>query len=566
MRIALAQINPTIGDFSGNVASIGRSIELAKAGDATVVVFPELTVCGYPPRDLLDRDSFLTQNRKALEDVLPKTRGITAIVGFVDIEETETGRHIFNAAAILQDGNLTTVIRKRLLPTYDVFDEHRHFKAALPQKPVLIGDTLAGITICEDIWTDPAFQKRAGRYPLDPAKELVDQGAKIILNLSASPYHLGRESERLKLLQSIARKNHVPVFLCNQVGGNDELIFDGNSLAVSADGTFLAAGKPFAEDLVFVDSKDVGDEGHPLPERFHPTHGIENQVTLEQVVKALTLGTQDYVRKCHFTDVLVGLSGGIDSSLVAALAALALSPENVTGVAMPSPYSSQESIDDARELAKNLGIQFQVIPIHDTFASLRNTLKESLTRSGEASDPGRLDLTEQNLQARVRGDILMALSNYTGAMVLSTGNKSEFSVGYCTLYGDMAGGLAVISDVPKLLVYALSRHINRTQKTNLIPERVLTKPPSAELKPDQLDTDNLPPYEDLDPVLKAFIEEERGVEEIVAQGWDRDLVNKVLRLVVNSEYKRRQAPPGLRITTKAFGTGRRIPIAQAFRQ
>lgn len=580
MKIALAQINATVGDFEGNVAKIKKFLEAAQSASADLVVFPELALCGYPPRDLLDRRSFLHRNRDALEEVASGVGDFTAVVGFVEELQVEKTSFLFNAAAVLRNGKIVEVHRKSLLPTYDVFDEDRHFEPASDRIPSTIENVPVGITICEDIWKEGAIESRRS-YPVDPPAELVDAGAQILINLSASPYHLGREADRLTLVEEIARKHKTPVFLCNLVGGNDELVFDGNSVAVNSSGTLIAAGKAFEEDLVIVDSSSEDPLLEPPP-RFRQSPspsesmregsprsvtGNVDSVTRRQARLALELGIRDYVGKCRFRDVLVGLSGGIDSALVAALAASSLGKEHVTGVAMPSPYSSPESVEDARALASNLGIRFSVIPIRGVFTAFRSTLEEPLRSLGsDRPDKAEVfDLTEQNIQARIRGDILMALSNFSGAILLSTGNKSEMSVGYCTLYGDLAGGLAAISDVPKILVYEICRDINRDAGKEIIPERTLTKPPSAELKPNQQDTDSLPPYEELDPILRGFVEEERGVDEMIAGGLDPDLVRRVVGLVVRSEYKRRQAPPGLRITTKAFGSGRRIPIAQKFR-
>jgi NAD+ synthetase len=562
MRIALAQVDTTVGDLAGNAALVRQNVDRARESKADVVVFPELTLCGYPPRDLLDRPSFLARGRETLDRLAGEIRGITAVVGFVDVEEESGCRRLYNAAAVIRNGEVVAVRRKTLLPTYDVFDEDRHFEPCSTREPVDLCGIPVGITICEDIWNEPTLRRRRA-YDSNPPQELVQGGAALILNLSASPYHLGREKERLALLRTMAERLSVPVLLCNQVGGNDELIFDGNSLAVGKNGELLAAAAAFEEDLAVVDTESPGSL--PVPDRYAgslPGGPVPDAIDVDQGCRALALGIRDYVRKCRFSDVLVGLSGGIDSCLVAALATEALGADHVTGVAMPSPYSSDESLEDALALSRNLGVRCLTLPIGDLLEGYRRTLAPVL---GPGNEDGSVDITFQNVQARIRGALLMAISNRTGSMVLSTGNKSELSVGYCTLYGDMAGGLAAISDVPKVLVYEMCRSLNRTASRPIIPDRVLTKPPSAELSPGQKDVDSLPPYELLDPVLREFIEEERGIEEIVARGFDRDLVRRVVGLVVSSEYKRRQAPPGLRITTKAFGSGRRMPLAQGYR-
>ncbi len=542
MKIAAAQINPTIGDIAGNVEKILQYAARAKEQGAQLAVFPEMCVTGYPPRDLLERPYFVEENINALNELARKTRDISVLVGFVEKNISPDGKPLYNAAALLVNGEIAYVCFKSLLPTYDVFDEARYFEPAAGNTPIKIGGQKAAVTICEDIWTDDICGPRK-MYGKDPLAEMQKKKFQLIINISASPWSIGRDAVRAELMKNQAKKYNCPVICVNQVGGNDELIFDGNSLAVDPQGNVIAHGKPFEEDLVMVDlDYNAGDQ-----------HGL-NLSEPEAVYRALVLGTRDYARKCGFKKAVVGLSGGVDSALVATIAAEALQPENVLGVFMPSIYSSETSRQGAEALARNLGIEFKTIsiqPVFDAYMQEFDRLFVGLPA----------DATEQNIQARIRGNILMAISNKLGHILLSTGNKSEISVGYCTLYGDMAGGLAVISDVPKTLVYRVAREVvNRDRE--LIPQETLTRPPTAELKHNQKDSDDLPEYDLLDPILKAYIEEGKSPEQIVETGLDKETVEKVARLIERNEYKRRQAPVGLRITSKAFGIGRRYPIAR----
>jgi NAD+ synthase (glutamine-hydrolysing) len=543
MKIALAQFNPTVGDFEGNSSRILDFARQAQAGGAEIAVFSELCLCGYPPQDLIERPAFVQHNRETLAR-LAKAVPIPSIVGYVGKAQDDTGKPVANSAAMIGNGKILFEQRKMLLPTYDVFDESRYFQPAHTQHAFLLGAETLGITICEDIWNDKDFWAQR-LYERDPVAELVAKGSSIVLNISSSPYTIDKRSIRHNMLQAMARRHQVPVVYVNQVGGNDSLIFDGSSVAFMPDGRVGALAKSFEEDLVFFDTASgLGD--------------IRPQIRdeIEAAYRALVLGTRDYVRKCGFRKVVIGLSGGIDSALVAAIATDALSAENVVGVSMPGPYSSEGSILDARKLACNLGIDLYVLPITETFNSYRETLKDTFA----GLQPG---VAEENIQARIRGNLLMALSNKFGSLVLSTGNKSEMAVGYCTLYGDMAGGLAVISDVPKTMVYDLARCANRAAPR--IPEESLSKPPSAELRPNQTDQDTLPPYDVLDRILKAYVEDLRSPEEIAQHyGFSMDLVRGVAMQVDRNEYKRKQAPPGLKVTSKAFSVGRRFPLAQKF--
>jgi NAD+ synthase (glutamine-hydrolysing) len=541
VKIALGQINPTVGDFSGNAAKIIDFASQARAWGAGLILFPELSVCGYPPRDLVERPSFVKRNRETAEHIAANTRGIAVICGLVTAAEAETGKSAMNSAALLKDGGVAFVQSKMLLPTYDVFDEMRNFAPAKSQSLFPFCGKQMALTICEDAWNDKHFwHKRL--YTVDPVEALVQAGGNFVLNISASPFWLGKREFRREMLATIARQDKVPVALVNQVGGNDSLVFDGSSLVLNSAGAVIAQGKSFEEDLIYFDSDRLTGEIHEQ---------IEGEEA--SAYAALVLGTRDYVRKCGFRQVIIGLSGGIDSALTACIATDALGPENVIGVGMPGPYSSSGSVDDARCLAQNLGIRFELLCITDLFESYRKTLRGVFAGRKE-------DATEENLQARARGALLMALSNKFGAIVLSTGNKSELGVGYCTLYGDMVGGLAVISDVPKTLVYRLSRYVNSRRPA--IPQASLEKPPSAELRPDQTDIDSLPPYETLDSILEEYVEDSHTAEQIAADhGYDPALVQKVIQMVDRAEYKRQQAAPGLKISPKAFGSGRRFPIA-----
>ncbi len=540
MKIALVQINTTVGALQDNVAAIRRGAARAKQLGAELAVFHEMTITGYPPKDLLEKAWFIDANLAALDDLAEFSAAIPMVVGYVDRNPADTGKRLFNSAALLAGGRIASRHHKSLLPTYDVFDEGRYFEPTPGVEPASLDGHALGITICEDIWNDKDFFNTA-LYHDDPPRKLIGAGAELIVSINASPYSIGKRALKLDMLRAIATKYKRPVVYVNQVGGNDDLVFDGASLVMGPDGTVVAQAKEFDEDIVVFDTESGAGDMHEVETEDRP-----------RVLKALALGVRDYVAKCGFSDVVIGLSGGIDSALVAAIAVDALGPERVHGVSMPSEYSSKGSVDDAEALARNLGIDSRVIPITHVMHAFSEAFSEEFR--GLPSD-----ITEENLQARIRGNILMALSNKHGWLVLNTGNKSEVSVGYCTLYGDMVGGVGVIGDVPKTMVYELARAINGDGEA--IPETTITKPPSAELRPDQKDTDSLPEYEALDPILRAYVEEGRGLEEIVAAGHDRALVERIIRMVDRNEYKRRQAAPVLKVTGKAFGTGRRMPIA-----
>jgi NAD+ synthetase len=551
MKLALAQLNPTVGDLHGNVQRIAAAYRRAVESAAALVIAPELAVTGYPPRDLLAKRRFVQDNLHALESLAAEVGSVPLITGYVDFKPKGPGKDYYNAAAILQNGTIRERRFKTLLPTYDVFDEDRYFQPAPSTAPVEVNGTRIGLTICEDIWNAQDFWP-VRLYPRDPVSELIqaDGGIELIINISSSPYHLGKERVRYEMLRAVALKHQLPLAYCNQVGGNDELIFDGASMVFDATGNLVAQGASFREDLVLVDVP-LGNQPGTVPALSFP-----EPYTIGALHDALVLGLRDYARKCGFTSVVLGLSGGIDSAVTACLAVEAMGRDHVVGVAMPSQFSSQGSVDDARELAGNLGIRFEVIPIQPVFEPLKAALKPVFDDRPE-------DTTEENLQARIRGQILMALSNKFGHLLLTTGNKSEMAVGYCTLYGDMCGGLAVIADVPKTMVYDLARHINRDLER--IPEASLTKPPSAELRPNQTDQDSLPPYEVLDTILKRYVEDSQSATEIIAEtGYEEKLVRDIVRKIDLNEYKRKQAPPCLRVTTKAFGIGRRVPIAQRY--
>ncbi len=543
MKIALAQFNPTVGDFAGNAAKILHLANQARERGADLAVFSELSLCGYLPLDLLERPHFIAANERELKCLAGKLT-LPAIVGFAGRSTDSTGKPAVNAAALLTNGQIAFVQHKMLLPTYDVFDESRYFQPASSQSAFDFRGTSLGITICEDIWNDKTFWAHP-MYERDPVAELVAKGARVIINISGSPFTVNKYALRLDMLRSLAAANGVPVIYVNQVGGNDSLVFDGGSTAVMPDGRLAAQATPFEEDLVLFDtSAGTGD--------------LHSQLSndLEMSLQALICGTRDYVHKCGFQKTVVGLSGGIDSSVVAAIAVAALGSENVLGVSMPGPFSSEGSKTDAKQLATNLGIEFLTVPITAVFDTYRTSLAAAFGTQA-------VGVTEENLQARIRGNFLMALSNKFGSMVLSTGNKSELGVGYCTLYGDMAGGLSMLADVPKTMVYALADLIN--QKRELIPRASIEKPPSAELHPDQKDTDSLPPYDILDRILKAYIEDVQSPEEIADRsGYDLGLVRSIALKVDRNEYKRRQAAPGLKITSRAFGLGRPFPIAQKY--
>ncbi len=537
MKIALAQINTTIGDFAGNKAKILDFMGRAHDMGADIVVFPELATIGYPPRDLLEKPYIIQRNKDILKEVAERSDKIAAVIGFVDISDTKTGRGLFNSAAFCYHKKVQFIQHKRLLPDYDVFDEYRYFEPAVEQNIYNFKGIKIGITLCEDAWSEYEFNGRR-LYHINPVEDLVKSGAQMIINLSASPYSLGKSKVREDLVSKHAKKYKLPIFVCNQVGGNDDLVFDGRSFAVDSKGKIISKGKAFDEDLLLVDSEDLVQH-----------HDLHELGETEELHQALVLGLRDYVNKCGFNNAILGLSGGIDSALVAVLAKEALGSDRVFAFAMPSPYSSEASLADAEQLAKNLEIKLQTIQIENIYKQYLKTLDSG----------SEISVVEENFQARIRGNILMAISNREGAIVLSTGNKSELAVGYCTLYGDMVGGLAVISDIPKTKVYELARYINRNLE--IIPQNIIDKAPSAELKPNQKDEDLLPPYELLDKILKLYVEEHMSAKSIKSMRFDPEIVDKVVRLVDGNEYKRRQAAPGLKVTSKAFGAGRRFPIA-----
>jgi len=541
VKIALGQINPTVGDFSGNANKIIDFSRRAREAGAGLILFPELSVCGYPPRDLVERPTFVAKNRESVDRIAAETKGIAVICGLVTPAQADTGKSVMNSAAWLQDGKLAFLQSKMLLPTYDVFDEMRNFAPARHQELFDFCGNRMALTICEDAWNDKHFWNKR-LYGFDPVEALVRAGGNFVLNISASPFWLGKRELRRDMLATIARNDNVPVVMVNQVGGNDSLLFDGSSVVFDREGNIIAQGKSFEEDIVYFDSATLTGEMHEQ---------IEGEEA--SAYAALVLGTRDYVRKCGFKKVIIALSGGIDSALTAAIATDAMGPENVLGVGMPGPYSSKGSIDDARALAQNLGIRFELLSITEICKSYLHVLKDVFAGLKE-------DVTEENIQARARGSLLMALSNKFNAIVLSTGNKSEIAVGYCTLYGDMVGGLAVISDVPKTMVYRISRYVN--SRRLVIPESTLEKPPSAELRPNQKDSDSLPPYDVLDAILEDYVEDMHSAEQIAKdRGFDLALIERVMRMVDRAEYKRQQAAPGIKISAKAFGYGRRFPIA-----
>jgi len=558
MRLALAQLNTTIGDLPGNAARILDSYRRAAAAGATLLLTPELALTGYPPRDLLAKRRFVQDNLRILAELAAQIGDTAVLVGYVDVNPHRPGRDYLNAAALLHRGEIVARRYKTLLPTYDVFDEDRYFQPADSSTVVEWAGARLAITICEDIWNTQGYWPNR-LYRRDPVEELVAAGQPtLLLNISASPFHLGKADLRQDVLRAVARKHRVPLVYCNLVGGNDELVFDGQSLVFDANGNLLAQGAAFQEDLLLVDL----DTAPPVPSvSVDPVRSVHD---------ALVLGLRDYVRKCGFKSVVLGLSGGIDSAVTACLAVQALGRENVMGLSLPSQFSSAGSLADARQLADNLGIRYEVIPIGAVFETLKGSCQELFRGLPE-------DTTEENMQARIRGTILMAISNKFGHMLLTTGNKSELAVGYCTLYGDMNGGLGVIADVPKTMVYEVARYLNRSGQRSAvsgqseeesgfpIPTASITKPPSAELRPNQTDQDSLPPYEVLDAILKRYVEESKSAAEIVSEtGYAAKLVRDIVRKIDLNEYKRKQAPPCLRVTTKAFGIGRRVPIAQRY--
>ncbi len=525
MKIALAQINTKVGDLDGNTKIIIQNINAAKKMNADIVIFPELSITGYPPRDLLDFECFIDDNLKYLQKIREHARDISVIVGYIDKNPSSEGRKYFNAAALIENTRITAKYYKRLLPFYDIFDETRYFEPGKDNVIIKIKDKKLALTICEDLWNDKDYWKRAP-YHINPAEEIIKLDVEGIINISASPYVLNKEKERFAVMKNIG----LPVIYVNQAGGNDDLIFDGASFAMDKNGEITALCHQFREDL-------AADEIRPL-----------SNIEEESVFNALCLGLSDYCRKTGFKKVVIGLSGGIDSAVTAAIAAHALGKENVLGITMPGMYSSAGSVSDSEKLSQNLGIGFKEIPIKEIF--------DCYIKGDKC-----VDLAEENLQARIRANILMIHSNRYGSLLLTTGNKSELAVGYCTLYGDMCGGLAVLSDTPKVMVYRLANYINRNRE--IIPRQVITKPPSAELKPDQKDQDTLPPYELLDAILKEFIEENRSIKEI-SKKYPGEVVRDMVKKINASEYKRRQAALGLKVTSRAFGTGRRFPVVQGY--
>jgi len=539
MKIGLAQINTTVGDINGNRDRVVQALGKARESGAAIAVFPELCLTGYPPRDLLGLHGFVEANIRAVHEIAAHSGSMAVVVGFVDRNPQKEGRRFYNAAAFLAEGKLQAVVHKTLLPTYDVFDEDRYFESAKSTQVVPFRGQTLGISICEDAWNSEAFWSRP-LYSTDPIRNQVERGATLLINISASPYEIGKPRLRFEMLSDHVQKHRVPLLYVNLVGGNDDLLFDGNSLALGKNGNVIAQGRSFAEDFLIVDTESTEDRGYREGE------------SLENLYQALVMGTRDYACKCGFRSAVLGLSGGIDSSIVACIAVAALGAGNVLGVSMPSMYSAQASFDDAQSLARNLGMHFETIPIKPIYDMFRQSLTPIFSGLPENE-------TEENLQARIRGTLLMALSNKFGHLVLSTGNKSEVGAGYCTLYGDMVGGLAVISDVPKTMIYRLAAHINSQRE--IIPRNTIERPPSAELKPNQTDQDTLPEYDILDGILKSRVEEQKSIDEIVAQGFDQATVERVVRMIQVNEYKRRQAAIGLKVTTRAFGPGRRMPIA-----
>lgn len=544
MKIALAQINPLIADFKGQYRKIVAFADKAKARGCDLVVFPEMALCGYPPRDLLEQTAFSDANQRALEHLVNSIQGIGVLLGLVTHNSDEQGKPYHNSALLFEGGRVLNQVNKQLLPNYDVFDEHRHFEPGQPCPPILYKGQRLGITICEDIWNDKdLFSHRL--YAFDPVNRLVRGGMDVLINISASPFDLGKIEFRDHMLKTMATKYRLPVIFVNQVGGNDHILFDGTSTAFNAQGEIRARGAEFEEDLVVYDTRTDRGDIRSL-----------SQHAEETVLKALVMGTRDYVTKCGFKKAVVGLSGGIDSALTAVVAQMALGSDGVTTVFMPSRYTSDHNYADTRQLAQNLDLLYEILPIDDIYDRF-------LPRLISSPDPANPGVTEQNIQARIRGTLLMGISNRDGCLVLTTGNKSELAVGYCTLYGDMNGGLAVISDVPKTMVYSICHYLNRDRE--IIPQRIIDKPPSAELAPGQTDQDDLPPYELIDPILEGYVEDALSKDELVAAGFDAKVVDDVIRRVDGNEYKRHQAAPGLKVTRKAFGEGRRYPLAKRFR-
>ena len=566
VKIGFAQINTIVGDFAGNARKIARAAEDLESRGAQIILTPELSLTGYPPQDLLFKSDFVPRNLAALDELHRRVGKAALLIGCVDVNPSGNGRPFFNTAAVLEKGRPVRKVFKSLLPTYDVFDEARYFEPGPAPVPVEIGGHRIGVTICEDIWT-PEYLPR-GLYSCDPVHDLVTAGAAAIVNLSASPFQVGKPALRREMIRRQAGRHRVPFFYCNAIGGNDQLVFDGYSLAATADGVIWVQAPGFQEGTFVL---DIGDMNHEVEFRSEGTGGAKPKVTvlnpwpseamaredMADLRDALVLGLRDYMAKCGFRTAVLGLSGGIDSAVTACLAVQALGAANVKGVAMPSEFSSGHSIEDALQLAANLGMECLEIPIAGSFDAFKEQMSGAFSGKPE-------DITEENMQARLRGLTLMSLSNKFGHLLLTTGNKSELAVGYCTLYGDMCGGLAVISDLPKTTVYRLAEFLNADARRELIPERTITKPPSAELRPDQTDQDTLPPYEVLDEILRLYVEENLGAEELIRRGFDEETVHWVLRRVDLNEYKREQAAPGLKVTGRAFGIGRRMPLAQKF--
>ena len=544
MKIALAQVNPIIGDFIHNTEKIIVAAEKALHLSCDLIVLSELIISGYPPRDLLEKKDFVDANLKHLQKLITSIRGIGVICGFVDKNPNEKGNPLYNSAVLFDKGKILHQAHKRLLPTYDVFDERRYFEPGEECLPFLYKGCQIGLTICEDIWNDKDFFSRR-LYPADPVEKMVNEGADLLINISASPFHVGKRKFKWDMFGTLANKYKVPLLNVNQVGGNDSVLFDGISVAFNTQGRVAARARDFEEDIVVFDTQTQKGDLHPVSETGP-----------ESILNGLIMGTRDYVRKCGFSKAVVGLSGGIDSALTAYIAVQSLGKENVILIFMPSQYTLKENTEDTKNLATNLGIELITMPIEEVFATLLQELSPLFKNVAT-------EVTGQNIQARIRGTILMAISNKLGHLLLSTGNKSELAVGYCTLYGDMNGGLAVISDVPKTMVYRIARFINKDKE--IIPERIIEKPPSAELKPDQFDQDDLPPYEILDDILKAYIEDNKSPKEIIEIGFKPSTVMDIIKRVDQNEYKRHQSPPGLKVTTKSFGYGRRYPIAQRYR-
>jgi NAD+ synthetase len=542
MRIGLAQINTTVGDFDGNKSRILEAYAKLVAEGAELVITPELAVCGYPPRDLVFRSGFVQRSEAVIVEIAKEIGRVPLVVGFVEFSEKKRGKSLRNAAAVIVNGKVHSVRHKSLLPTYDVFDEARYFEPADDVSPVVIAGLRLGITICEDIWTDDYLERPL--YDVSPPEVLAAKGVDLIVNLSASPFHAGKPAVRERMMCELAAELCVPIAYCNAIGGNDQLVFDGHSVLISREGEVVGRLPGFKVENLCRDFGSV------------PSLEDHSESEAEAIYQALVLGTRDYVHKCGFKSVVLGLSGGIDSAITAVIAADALGAENVTGVSMPSLFSSEGSKDDARDLAEKLGIYYHTVPIEPVFSSLKSQLSGVFEGRKE-------DITEENMQSRIRGLILMSMSNKFGHLLLTTGNKSELAVGYCTIYGDMCGGLAVISDLPKLRVYEVSRWINRERE--IIPWSSIEKPPSAELRPDQKDQDTLPPYEILDGILELLVEQHLSVREVVERGYAEHTVRWIAQKIDINEWKRHQAAPGLRVTTKAFGVGRRVPIVHRFK-